>query len=240
MKIYRPVKTNRLTQEFGESKACVLNTDSTKVITKKETCPAGYTDLYAWHNMDGHNGWDHKTWNGEPLYFSVDAETEWWSKSEVDSNGGIGVDIYSSQRIKLDELPPQCGKMARQEWEENDGHVYVKFRFWHLKKVSVPDARRPSPDVPKKAPNVKFGQLIGLCDSTGQSSGHHLHWGMKIVHPSSMTIDADNGYYGAVDFSAHYEDEFTLDVLQVKAKALSTIELAKQLIATLQAYLSKK
>jgi len=241
MRIYRPVKSNRKTQNFGESKACVLDTDPKVVITKTgEVCPDMYTDLYTWHGMNGHNGEDWKTWNGEPLYFPVDADTEWWSKSEVDSHGGKGVDIYSSKPIYFKELPPQCGKMAKAEWAQNGGYLYVKFRFWHLKDIAVADARRPSPEVPTKAPNVKFGQLIGWCDSTGQSSGHHLHWSMKVCHNNSMTIDADNGYYGAVDFSKDFENAFVLDVLQVKAKALSAIELAKQLIATLQEYLSKK
>lgn len=239
MRIYRPVKTDVQTQAFGDSRACVLLSNPDVVVTKTgETCPVGYEDLYAWHHMAGHNGWDHKTWNGEPLYFPVDANTEWWSSSEIDSHGGKGIDVYSTTRIHLKVPPLGTGKLAMKEWTENEGWVYVKFRFWHLKDIVVPDARRQSPDDYHAQPNVVFGKLLGYCDSTGQSSGNHLHWSMKIVAKNSMTLGGDNGYNGAVDFAPDFENVFVLDVLEVKGRALTAIELATKLIFDIKEYLS--
>src|SRR5210317_1434735 len=129
MIIYRPIQSNRLTQSFGENKACVRLKDGQPIRpfqvvgTQSGTCPANTIPFYQAINMKGHNGWDHATWNGEPLYFPVDAGIKWWSRSSVDADGGVGVDIFSSTRVYLEELPPQAGKLARKEWEENQGYV---------------------------------------------------------------------------------------------------------------------
>ena len=202
--------------------------------TQLGLCPVGTIPFYKALGLDGHNGEDWKTWNGEPLYFPVKADTEWWTRSEIDTEGGIGLDVFSSKRIHLDKLPEQAGRLARREWEENDHKVYIKIRFWHLKKVDIPDARRPTPEDPRKAPNVVFGQKLGTCDSTGASSGHHLHWSMKIVAKNSMTLDNDNGYTGAVDFSDWFDNKFALDTLSVKPEPLSAYAALKKLILFLE------
>jgi hypothetical protein len=214
------------------NKACVRQVNGktirpfqVKSVTKGGACPINYTPFYPEIGLKGHNGEDWKVWNGEPLFFPVDIpDTEWWSRSEKDIDGGIGLDVFSSKRVKLETLPPQTGKLARKEWETNEGWVYIKFRFWHLKNVIVPDAQRPSPEEPRKSPNVKFGQLIAECDSTGASSGHHLHWTMKIVANNSMTLDANNGYYGGLDFEKWFENEFVLDKLTVTPPPKTTLQ----------------
>lgn len=229
MIIKRPVKTNDKTQAFGESKACakVVNGETVKpyVIkgTSTGTCTSGYIPFYEALGMEGHNGEDWRTWNGEPLYFPVEADVEWWTRSSVDADGGIGLDVFSSKRIHLEELPPHSGRLAEEEYQANNGRVYVKFRFWHLKKVLVADARRPTPEDFRPAPNVIPGQLIAYCDSTGASSGHHLHWSMKIVAENSMTLDGNNGYYGAVDFSKWFTNEYILGDPNVVLSPLQTL-----------------
>jgi len=235
MRVYRPTKSNKLTQKFGENRACAKTNIyggiriPTKIVTAKNgVCPIGFKKMYPLLGLKSHNGEDWATWNGEPLYFNVVAEskknfeTKWWSRSEVDSSGGIGVDVFSATRIYLKELPPQAGRLATREWKDNNGWVYVKFRYWHLKEVLIADAKRPTPKDLRPLPNVKLGQMIARCDSTGASSGHHLHWSLKIVAENSMTLDNDNGYMGAVDFSEWYENNFVMDVL--RQKSLSQIQ----------------
>lgn len=120
MKIYRPIKTNVRTQKFGESKACQY--PNGKVVSKiGNSCPYGSISLYEKLGLKGHNGEDWNTIHGEPLFFPVVAETEWYAKHEKDWNGGLGVDIISTRPI-LD------GK-------------YVKFRFWHLKGTVLHDGQ---------------------------------------------------------------------------------------------------
>lgn len=237
MKIYRPIKTNRKTQSFGESKACAQKDMHGQLAypivvkgKKGGLCPFGFDDFYKMINMLGHNGEDWATWHGEYLYFPVDAvgknglQMKWWSRSEVDDAGGVGLDIFSADRFHLKELPPQAGRLATREWNENKGWVYVKFRFWHLKDILVPDATRPIPEDPRPTPNVVLGQLIATCDNTGASSGDHLHWSMKIVAENSMTLDNDNGYTGAVDFSRWFQNDFVVDVLANLQAQVTTLQ----------------
>lgn len=248
MKIYRSTKTNRKTQAFGENKACAKVYKNGKPVkpwkivgTNTGTCPSGYDFFYPLLNMKGHNGEDWATWRGESLYFNVDALDqkgnimEWWSRSGVDASGGIGIDVFSARRVYLKELPPQAGELAKREWGENNGWVYVKFRFWHLQKVMIKDARRPNPSDPRPQPNVWLGTLIGKCDSTGASGGDHLHWSMKIVAKNSMTLDGDNGYTGAVDFSPWFDNRFVVDVIDdLQEQINSLIDQLNRMILSLK------
>jgi hypothetical protein len=219
MKIYRPVKSVGVNQYFGESKACVkLDTAGDPVrpfivLTKtSKSCPVGYIDFYTAIGMKGHNGWDSKSYHGEPLYFPVDIDgITWRAITEVDQDGGIGIDVISDQKVMFE------GKFER-----------IKFRFWHLKSVAIRD----------KDP-VYLGQLIGYCDSTGASSGDHLHWSMKRVNVDGVTLDPSNGYTGAVDFKPLFEDVFVLDVLTVKNYAKIAILKATEAITAVLKFLKK-
>lgn len=212
IRIYRPLKSNFKTQGFGENKPCVrVKPDSKKLYRPFQVTHCNQdnvTKFYPAIGLKGHNGVDWACWNGEPIYFSVDAKTTWTAKTEVDQDGGIGVDVISDEKI--------------------DG-FRRKFRFWHLKEAKVYDGQ-----------NVVFGQLIGLGDSTGASSGHHLHWSMKYVDNNGETLGKGNGYYGAIDFAEYFENVFVLDVLGVKEKALSAIQLARKVIAQVQLFLSNR
>lgn len=54
--------------------------------------------------------------------------------------------------------------------------------YWHLKEIKV-----------QVGQNVRTFDLIGLGDSTGKSTGHHLHFGL---YPTEVV---NNGYDGAID-----------------------------------------
>jgi len=227
MLIKRPVETARITQNFGESKACV-KTDVNKratypiqIIGKRYlTCPAGYQDFYTTVlGMKAHNGEDRLVYYREPLYFSGIAETKWWGRSEVDSAGGVGVDVFSLDpvSIKEEDLPKEMGELAKREWRENRGKIRVKIRHWHLQDVNLAD--KPMIEIgkhgngsPQLAPEIQTGDLIGWCNSTGASSANHLHWSIKFVTQNALTLDSNNGYMGACDLRNFYQDEFILDL----------------------------
>lgn len=59
--------------------------------------------------------------------------------------------------------------------------------YWHLK--SYVGSNR----------EVKQGELIGLGDSTGFSTGPHLHYGLKLLDSNGNVLNRDNGYDGAID-----------------------------------------
>ena len=229
MLIYRPIKTKVLTQDFGESKACVrLGVDKRPIqpfqVKGKRggVCPQGWTDFYNAIGMEAHNGKDNATWYKEPAFFPVMAECEWIADTERDADDGIGLDVYSQTRIKIDVLPEEAGPQATQDWFDNDGFMYVKFRSWHAESNLVTDGQL-----------ITFGQKTQLCDSTGASSGNHMHWSMKFVNSQRNTLDRYNGYYGAVDFKHWYIDTFVLDLQMKDAPKLTTVEIIKSMARTI-------
>ena len=265
---YRSMKTNYITQGWGENLACakvydngqpvlINNKYTIKGIISGGTCPVGYKLFYPLIGMGGHNGQDFLLWRGEPIYFPVRAKNKngewvkWYAKSEVDFGGGIGVDVWSAERIYFPECPKELGglKMIEREWTENEGWLYVKFRFWHLQETWIKNTFKPSGDYQW----ITTGQLLGLGDSTGASSGDHSHEDMKITNDQSWTIDNDNGYYGSIQIpEGVFKNEFILDVLkkeieeqkkqieaQIIEKQLTLIDLLKQLISELKINVSK-
>lgn len=245
MKIFRPIRSNLKTQGFGESRACVRVNPATKqpyrpfqVRGKKESCEMGWTDFYKVIGMKGHNGEDLKSWNGEPLYFPVEADCKWYARNEVDFDGGVGLDIFSDRPIEVSDIPYRGSlDLIQKELDKYEGKVYVKFRFWHLEKSLMKDGEE-----------VKFGQMIAKCDNTGASSGSHLHWSWKVIQPAGkagFTLDNDNGFYGGQSFGEMYENRFCLDVLaeklraQIKEVQLSLIDLLKKVISDLQIQIQK-
>lgn len=215
MIVYRPVKTNRLNQGWGENWPCAKKKEDGTfdvVTTRTGTCPAGYEKFYPMIGLKGHNGYDHAAYHGEPLYFPVDSKMAggWWSKNASDLDGGLGIDVISRKKVIV-----------------HGRRTHVKFRFWHLKEGIESD-------------DVKLGDLIGYCDNTGASSGDHLHWAMKPCYSDGKSKNKRNGYYGAEDFTPWYENTFVLDYLKVKAQALTAIQRAHQLIAAVKRFLNSK
>lgn len=216
MKVYRPIKTNFLTQGFGDNKPCAKTTATGepirpfRIVTRSGSlCPVGYVSFYPLIGLRGHNGFDHAAWSGEALYFPVDCpEAGGWSAIEAsDVDGGLGVDVVSKN-------PVDFGGRT----------THIKFRFWHLKRAW-------------KDVDVKFGELIGFCDNTGASSGDHLHWSMKRCDANGRGLDSDNGYDGAVDFNVVFRNTFVLDVIGEEARAITVIEYAKKVILEVTLYL---
>lgn len=217
MKIYRPIKTDRKTQAFGENIPCVRQNEDGSVIQPFQvitpmvpyTCPIGYTKFYPSIGLKGHNGEDWQSFHGEPVYFPVLDTVEWLAATEVDSSGGIGVRVRSKTPVSIDQLPSQAIgslNMIQKQYMDLGGKLYLIFLFWHLKSVNVYD----------KQP-IKFGDLLGYADSTGASSGDHVHFAMKVSDPTSwFTIDGDNGYSGAIDFSRWFENKYVLDTVPTK------------------------
>ena len=212
--IYRPLKTNWITQAYGENRACIKTRVNgsivypTTIVSKNKVCPIGFKDFYKAIGYKGHTGQDNSAWHREGIYFPADYVSKWYAMNEIDRDGGIGVDIIS-------ESPVLDGK-------------HIKLRFWHLDASLVYDGQ-----------SVVFGQKIGLAGNTGASSGTHLHWSMKFVDKDGQTIDRDNGYAGAVDFAPYHDNVFVLDVLDLKEKALTVIDLGRKVIKEVQIFINK-
>lgn len=165
------MSSNILTQGFGKSKACIY--PNRRVVPKfGAVCRAGTKDLYKSIGMKGHNGADWGAYHTEPIYFSTLIRgMKWWAKTEVDTAGGIGVDVVSKTKVNI-----------------GGALTYIKFRFWHLNASLVADGQ-----------DVHLGQRIGLAGTTGLSSGTHLHFAYKFCLKDGTAINKGNGYFGGLD-----------------------------------------
>ncbi len=229
IKLYRPVKSNFPFQKFGENLACIKVDDFGKAIrpyqvlpgTFPGTCPIGSKKFYPDIGLKGHNGEDWGLYYSEPIYFNAitDIPVRWQVLNEVDMDGGIGVNVYALDPVPFDALPihdPGSLRMIENQYNILGGKLFPMFKFWHCLKTFIPDHGI-----------IKPGDMIALGDSTGASSGNHLHWSMKIHGGSTngfgFSIDSDNGYTGAFDQSPYYKNDFILDVLDPKFKFLKDL-----------------
>ena len=80
MKIYRAIRTNKVSQRFGEN-----------------------VEWYKSFNIglnNGHNGWDFSAAIGEPIYWDCDIKGMVLN-TEMDSRGGLGVNVISEDGTQI-------------------------------------------------------------------------------------------------------------------------------------------
>jgi len=244
MKIYRPVKENFKFQAFGENDACALLDDNGKIVRpfsiKGKTngkCPAGYGEFYTAIGLRGHPGEDWGAVRGDEVFFNVDIpDMKWWARVEVDEAQGINLDVFSLDPVPFDELPPETSPHAKELWLSQDKKIHVMFRYSHGFRVFLDDKPKIQIGVladgsPQMAPEIKLGDRILLADSTGASSGDHLHWAMKFRFKNSMVAGNDNGYMGAVPYDKWFVNVFVRDLFNdpiPSYKFLNNLEYGKK------------
>jgi murein DD-endopeptidase MepM/ murein hydrolase activator NlpD len=111
-------------------------------------------------------------------------------------NGHNGLDLYAPDGACL--YSPLAGQVTEIQIDPTGYGNHIRIGtpeqeqvFGHLKEVFV-----------KTFDKITEGQLIGLCDNTGFSSGSHLHWGKRLKDKSGSILNYNNGYFGYVDFSS--------------------------------------
>lgn len=203
MKIYQPLHITYLSQGFYEDNACVNS--SGRVVGKRGTkCPAGYSSLYKRVGKKSHGAYDLGAYFKQPTYFNVEAEDEdgapmtWSVYKRYDNEWtGRGLKIMSDKPCKFHiGYLKEVGKEAEDLWAKQGGKIHTKFTFWHAHRNDIDD-RVGSP--------VEFGERIQLANSTGASSGHHLHFSMSLCDENGRTLDKDNGWLGNVEFTKLYD-----------------------------------
>lgn len=180
---------------------------------------------YSRFGLQGHNGLDLRCYHGQPVYAAHDGTAYY----ELDDSQGHGVVIVSNDAYLYG------GKL-----------VHFKTIYWHLCDPSKePKFISPVYKAVGKTANsgegvpVKAGDLIGYGDSTGFSSGDHLHFGLKPIVPGKgvtsgeapdvgignwVNVEQNNGFAGAIDPTQYFPGEALPDGVSVPfAQALKNL-----------------
>lgn len=116
---------------------------------------------------------------------------------------------HSGRLITNPKDPDGYGIYARVQWEE-DGFTYDTV-YGHMLKHNGGDR------------NVKAGEIIGYVNSTGFSTGDHLHFGIR-KKIGDTVIDVNNGYAGYFDPRPFLTNTMS-ETRVVKSKTSDTIYL---------------
>ena len=131
-------------------------------------------------NVKGHTGIDMGGVHGEPIRAAHDGVV---ISAGGDEKAGFGVSVATEQ-----------------EYEYEGDKAYYKTIYWHM---PAPFCHGKQHNIPVKVgQRVKAGQVIGYINSTGFSTGDHLHFGLKPITKVGdwyKNIEQDNGYHGAID-----------------------------------------
>ena len=187
MVIYKPLKSTFVTQSFGENKPCVK-------VNEAGTVAQPYDFGLATNNNVCQAGYT-------KLYQTFGL----LGHNGYDWVAGHGTPIYydcNLEGLVLETaIDPSGGLGVVILTRDTDGRYY-KHRYWHLKRFRV-----------QVGDKVRMGRWLGDADSTGASSGDHLHRDLKECDKDGRTINEDNGYRGAISMDIFYNDSFVLDQL---------------------------
>jgi hypothetical protein len=196
LELYYPLKPHIVNQYFGTNDACIENNSlpiSQRRITSKlgNICLPGYIELYPLLGMKGHTGIDLYAFHGQTLYYCGPPGTVQELQTEIER--GLGIGIITKNKFDFEGLNCQA-----------------KLRFWHLKTITV-----------KLGDEIKVGDIIGYCDSTGLSSGNHLHFELKPVVQNNengvfTNILQSNGYFGSVNPEMYFNEKYAVYERKVK------------------------
>lgn len=142
----------------------------------------------------GHNGIDMFAYHGQPVFASHDG----FAFYETDDRQGHGVVIITDQ-----------------PYDYKTGLSFYKTIYWHFCEPST-----TYPQLVTNGQKVTRGEQIGWADSTGLSSGDHLHFGLKPITTGTPPNSGDapdvnigswvnqepsNGYLGAINPEPYLE-----------------------------------
>jgi murein DD-endopeptidase MepM/ murein hydrolase activator NlpD len=128
-----------------------------------------YLKVFGWK---GHNGMDFAAPRGTPIRAIADG----WIIEQTGKQSGYG--------LRISQLIERPGRYHVAHY----GHLHSFARdfetLWNINARSFP---------------VREGEIIGYVDSTGFSTGDHLHLGLYEYDYEGNKLNQNNGYGGAID-----------------------------------------
>jgi murein DD-endopeptidase MepM/ murein hydrolase activator NlpD len=109
--------------------------------------------------------------------------------------------------VQVDDKQGHGVVITTNDYFEYKGWSYrFKTIYWHLiDNIPVVSGQK-----------VKAGDVIGYADSTGLSTGDHLHFGLKPLKLNGTNLEPNNGYQGAIDPTPYFIDEYAADIGKIK------------------------
>lgn len=220
LELWYPVKSYSVNQEFGANSPCVKDFG----LPTQQVVMGDNTCPPEYDKLYQHFGMSGHNgidiYAGEqPVYAACDGVV---IEKQVVPARGLGLGILTNEAVYLDRF----------------GTHYVKLRYWHLKSFNV-----------EVGDSVKIGQQIGVTDSTGYSSGNHLHF-------EGQPMDKDSGGHpilafpgssggrsdviaGAIDMAPYWSKYYATDHDLVISLLKGQVGILKLLITALRKLLGR-
>lgn len=171
LKLYPPLSQVKAFNSYPESVDAFYKFD--RGVVKENMF--GMNEEYYFKNLGikgGHNGIDIACYRGAEVLAAHPGWVLEEHDDEKDRNGGFGVILVSDD-----------------EYEWLDGSKsHCKSIYWHNES-----------NVIKVGEKVNTGQVLAYADSTGFSTGDHLHFMIKQCDKEGNTLNWNNGRAGAID-----------------------------------------
>jgi murein DD-endopeptidase MepM/ murein hydrolase activator NlpD len=186
----------------------------TKVVSQKfgiaNTAPS-LMPMYAKLGLLGHNGWDFIAPRGYNIRSAHEGIVTFTGE---DGSGGLGVVVRT--------MTP---------FEYQGGEAFYKTIYWHCNVGSFKV---------KPGDHVMIGDVLAEVDSTGMSTGDHLHFALKPIYQGESdwawsNAEQLNGYYGSIDPEPYWNGKTAYE----GATLLQKIAELKKILATLLAKVGK-
>lgn len=136
----------------------------------------------------------------------------------VDLNAYKWQPVYCAQIGRVDEVSTEVARGLGVSVRTFSNGKWYRHRYWHLIALDV-----------ENGDELKTGDLLGYADSTGYSSGDHLHFEVKEVDKDGRVLNQNNGYFGAIDPLPLMEEKFALDIKGM----VSSLQLIREKLAIL-------
>ena len=209
--LFQPLKPFVINQKFGDDMACIALDGSQKVVYKQTAQTCPVGYKSLYTLTDGHNGLDLNAYRWQPCY---NAQEGYVVEVSTEVARGLGIGVITKDRYWCTEI-------------EAPAHFLI--RYWHF---IANDAHIGD--------YLKVGDLVGYCDSTGYSSGDHLHFELKPVQVLKWNgevptkwVNLNPKHLGAVDPLPYVENIYALDFAGMWKKT-------KELVAVFSNFLADK
>src|SRR3990167_3422105 len=160
--------------------------------------------------------------NPPPGYNSVYTQFKMKGHNGLDLGASRWTPVYASRGGTVIEVETEISRGLGVGIRHDLGADGMwKTRYWHLIGSIV-----------ELGQNVEAGQLIGYADSTGYSTGDHLHFEVKRLNQDGSNRYQENGYFGAEDPSPLLLPMYARDATTLRS-------ILEKLLAAAEALLDK-